>query len=256
MTPREERYGDRLYSHRNPGEADRLGALARVFDPYSFERLRPLATPGLRTCDVGAGLGTVAAWLMDACREQATVVDLDVRHLGGRGFHEIQADITEPAFTPGLFDLVHARFLLMHLRERENVLARMARWVRPGGWLVVSDAWDLGPASSPCAAYRETAAVASELASGTTGSDLNLGRSYPRPLAGLGFTEVGFAVDVPPLHGGGPLARFWSGTANASRPALVERLGDATVDEALAYLADPATQDLGIAMVTMWGRRP
>src|SRR5262249_14529585 len=161
-------YGDRLYSHRNPGEADRLGALARVFDPCSFERLRPLVTPGLRTCDVGAGLGTVAGWLMDASGEQATVVDLDVRHLGGRGFHEIQADITEPGFTPGVFDLVHARFLLMHLRDRENVLARMADWVRPGGWLVVSDAWDLGASSSPNTAYRETAAVASELAARTT----------------------------------------------------------------------------------------
>lgn len=255
MTQGEERYGDRLYSHQDPGEADRLGALAGVFDPYSFERLRPIVRPGFRSCDVGAGLGTVAQWLMSASGAETAVVDIDLRNLGGRGFREFQADITDPAFAPGQYDLVHARFVLMHLREREAVLRRMAQWVRPGGWLVVSDAWDLGPATSSCAAYRETAAVASELGARTIGSDFNAGRRYPRPMVDLGFSQVGFAVDVPVLEGGGTLARFWMSTANAARPALVNELGSRTVDEALAYLADPATHDLGIGMVTMWGRR-
>ncbi|MEV1173964.1 class I SAM-dependent methyltransferase [Nonomuraea sp. NPDC049784] len=255
MNRAEERYGDRLYSHQDPAEADRLGALAQVFDPYSFERLRPLVRPGFRSCDVGAGLGTVAQWLMSNSGAETVVVDTDIRNLGGRGFREIQADITDLTFDPGLFDLVHARFVLMHLRERDAVLRRMANWVRPGGWLVVSDSWELGAPTSPCTAYRETAAMASELAARTTGSDFNAGRRYPRPMAELGFSQIGFAVDVPVIEGGGALARFWVSTANAARPALVRELGSETVDNALAYLADPDTRDIGIAMVTMWGRR-
>jgi SAM-dependent methyltransferase len=40
---------------------------------------------------------------------------------------------------PSNVDLVHSRLLLEHLPDRETVLARMVRALRPGGWILLTD---------------------------------------------------------------------------------------------------------------------
>ncbi|MER7734779.1 class I SAM-dependent methyltransferase [Streptomyces erythrochromogenes] len=90
--------------------------------------------------DVGAGTGSLSGWLVSVTASvgQVTAVDRDARflgHLSARGARVVEADITDPGFEPGRFDLVHARFVLMHLHDREEVLRRQhARLVgRAGG---------------------------------------------------------------------------------------------------------------------------
>ena len=50
-------------------------------------------------------------------------------------------------FPPGSFDLIHARWLLVNLPEREEVLAKAVSWLAPGGWLITEE-MDLFPVSS------------------------------------------------------------------------------------------------------------
>ncbi|MFJ3728836.1 class I SAM-dependent methyltransferase [Streptomyces sp. NPDC090045] len=81
--------------------------------------------------DVGAGTGRLSGWLASvaASAGQVTAVDRDARflgHLSDRGARVIEADITDPAFHPGRFDLVHARFVLMHLRSTHRADGRHA----------------------------------------------------------------------------------------------------------------------------------
>jgi SAM-dependent methyltransferase len=66
-------------------------------------------------------------------------VTLDVR----------QHDIVNDTLGQSAFDLIHARLVLEHLRERDEVLQKLVRALRPGGWLVIEDmspiimaAWD------------------------------------------------------------------------------------------------------------------
>ena len=54
----------------------------------------------------------------------------------GRALRLSQADLRELDFAEGSFDLIHARTLLMHLPEREEIIARAASWLAPGGWLL------------------------------------------------------------------------------------------------------------------------
>lgn len=50
----------------------------------------------------------------------------------------LEADVTAPGFVSGRFQLVHARFVLMHLSERDRLIAALAERVAPGGVLVLS----------------------------------------------------------------------------------------------------------------------
>jgi SAM-dependent methyltransferase len=166
------------------------------------------------------------------------------------------ADITDPGLAPGRFDLVHCRFVLMHLRRHADVLARLADWVAPGGWLVVGDAVDLTTAGSPQAAYRRTMAAMWQVLRDRIGTDISWVTRYPQLLQDLGLVEVGAEILVPPLTVDAPVTAFWANTWRSMRDALETALEPGELDRALDYLSSPALADLSPGMITAWGRRP
>ncbi|MGO1078937.1 class I SAM-dependent methyltransferase [Inquilinus sp. CA228] len=258
-----ERYGDRLFHPGREGEYDRLTALAAAFDPATQGRLAALGVRrGWRCLDVGAGPGTVSRWLAEVVAGgEVVAVDRDTRFLEQIDHPRLAvmtADITEPDFAPGTFDLVHARFVLMHLRDRDHLLARMLSWVRPGGWLVVSDHADFGVFSSAHSAYRNTLTALWRTLANTIGTDMTYGRRHPGTLAAHRLTDIGMAVDLPIVTAGSPLALFWDLTLRQAVPSLLASgsVAHKTIESALAYLADPGICDLSVGMITAWGRRP
>src|SRR5262245_11804479 len=69
-------------SGRHEVEGERLSLLEQIFDPASRRR-RDLVQPGWRCLEVGAGRGSMAAWLADRVGESGQVVatDVDVTYL-------------------------------------------------------------------------------------------------------------------------------------------------------------------------------
>jgi SAM-dependent methyltransferase len=51
----------------------------------------------------------------------------------------LSGGISTLTFAPGSFDLIHARMTFCHLPNRDEVLARAATWLAPGGRLVIGD---------------------------------------------------------------------------------------------------------------------
>ncbi|MFJ9809963.1 class I SAM-dependent methyltransferase [Streptomyces sp. NPDC101158] len=142
------RYGEDVFRPEAAGEGERVDFGALAYDDITMARLRALgAGEGWRCLDVGAGTGTVSRRLLEeAGVESVLAVDRDVRFLAERpvpGLKALEADVTAPDFAPGRFRLVHARFVLMHLPERERLIRALAELVEPGGVLVLSDAVDL-----------------------------------------------------------------------------------------------------------------
>jgi ubiquinone/menaquinone biosynthesis C-methylase UbiE len=95
----------------------------------------------------------VARWLCEQAGPTGRVVatDLDtgiLTSLGIPGLEVRQHDIVQDNLEEGAFDLVHSRLVLEHLPERDVALARMARALAPGGWLVV-ESFQLTPMSPP-----------------------------------------------------------------------------------------------------------
>ncbi|MFF7177250.1 methyltransferase domain-containing protein [Streptomyces sp. NPDC008121] len=270
-TPDGGRYGEAVFRPGQAGEAERIDFGALAYDDLTRARLRALGVgPGWRCLDVGAGTGTVSRWLLEeAGAAHVLAVDRDVRFLGARpapGLDVLEADITAPDFAPGRFRLVHARFVLMHLPERERLITRLAELVEPGGVLVLSDAVDLTsdrtgdppggrPAGTPYAAMMR--AMWRGLRD-TIGTDVTWVPSYPDLLRAAGLGSVAAEIHVPPLVPGSPISRFWADTWERSRTAMVATglVDDAVVDEAIRYLDSEECAALSAGMLTAWGRKP
>jgi hypothetical protein len=161
------------------------------------------------------------------------------------------------AVDPGRFDLVHSRFLLMHLREREELVPRLASWLKPGGWLVLTDYIDLTTASSTNTTWSQVMAATWNTLRATIGTDITWTRHYPTVLAAAGLGEVGISVYLPSLHAGSPGAKFMRMTVSRLRERLVEfgEVSAEMIDEVLDALGGSGLPELAPGMITAWGRR-
>lgn len=102
--------------------------------------------PDMIAADIGAGTGFIAAGLVDRV-SRVHVVDGSPAMLAAARknlapyanveFHE--ADGTQLPFDDGTLDVVFANMLLHHLPEPLNAIREMARVLRPGGRLLISN---------------------------------------------------------------------------------------------------------------------
>ncbi|AYV32641.1 hypothetical protein EES41_38405 (plasmid) [Streptomyces sp. ADI95-16] len=259
------RYGEALFRPEQPGEGDRIDHAALVYDPFTRQRLRSLGVgPGWRCLEAGAGTGTIARWLAEeAGADEVVALDRDTSRLeplAGPRLRVRAADLTRIADEPdlGTFDLVHARFVLMHLPERRALVSRLAERLNPGGFLVLSDAVDVPDPADPHSAYRRTLDAMWRTLAQTIGTDIAAVRSHPHALRAAGLSGVAAELVCPPLTPGTSLTAFWSETWRRMRPDLLIAGGlePAALDEALAYLDSAGLAELGPGMLTAWGHRP
>ncbi|MCX5425760.1 trans-aconitate 2-methyltransferase [Streptomyces sp. NBC_00078] len=262
--PGEGRYGEAVFPPQQAGEGERIDFGALAYDDITVARLRALGVgPGWRCLDVGAGTGTVARRLLEEAGVTSVLaVDRDVRFLAERavpGLDVTEADITAPGFVTGRrFRLVHARFVLMHLAERERLITTLAELVAPGGVLVLSDALDLTSDRTPSTPYTRVMQSMWQGLRATIGTDVSWVPSYPHLLRGAGLGPVAAEAHVPPLVPGSPISRFWADTWERSRGAMVATglVDDAAVDSALRYLDSDECAALSAGMLTAWGWKP
>lgn len=257
------RYGERFFRPEDAGEGDRIDLAAASYDDTTLTRLRQLgAGPGWSCLDVGAGTGTVARRLLrEAGVSEVLAVDRDVRFLAARptpGLTVRQADVTVDGFPPGRFDLVHARFVLMHLPSPERMIATLGGLLAPGGVLVVCDAVDLTTAAAPDTPYTLAMRAMWRGLRDTIGTDVSRVPRYPGMLRAAGLRSVAAEIHVPPLLPGSTISRFWAETWNRTRSTMTATglVDDTLVDEALRYLDSPQCADLSPGMLTAWGRSP
>lgn len=256
-------YGERLLGQFDGREQERVAVLASVLDPATFSVLDSIGVaPGWRCLDAGAGAGSVARWLAGRVAPAAVIaVDRDIRFLGGPAepnlvVHEL--DLVTGEIPAAAFDLVFARIVLLHLRDREAVLERLCRALAPGGYLVIGETvGDLGLSSS-YPEIRQCMRAVTEVQTAVLGTDFTWVRTLPRRLAELGLADIGIQADTPALTGGGNLARSFLMTLDAiSDTALEQRLIDNdTITRATALVTDPGFTDLAMTLIHTWGRQP
>ncbi|MFE7932647.1 class I SAM-dependent methyltransferase [Streptomyces sp. NPDC057456] len=261
--PGDGRYGEAVFRPEQAGEGERIDFGALAYDDITMARLRALGVgPGWRCLDVGAGTGTVSRRLLEEAGVTSVLaVDRDVRFLCARpvpGLDVMQADISAPDAVPGRFPLVHARFVLMHLAERDRLITALAELVAPGGVLVLSDAIDLTSDRAPDTPYSAVMRAMWQGLRATIGTDVSWVQSYPQLLRGAGLDSVAAEIHVPPLLPGSPISRFWADTWERSRAAMLATglVDDGAVDEAVRYLDSDECAALSAGMLTVWGWKP
>jgi SAM-dependent methyltransferase len=143
IDPNDVRY---MFDNDTPEAAQQVKLLADILDDHTLTVLENIDVPQDGRClDLGAGAGTVSHWMADdlVTSGHVDVLDLNPRHIAAHDrISVVTGDVTTHPFDDGQYDLIHARLLFMHLADREQVLARVAKALKPGtGVLVVSD-WD------------------------------------------------------------------------------------------------------------------
>src|SRR3954469_7130089 len=120
----------------------RLAALSDLFDDTTKRLLTDRGVDvGWHCLEVGAGNGTIAAWLASRVGASGTVLatDIDTRHLAplaGPNLVVQQHDISTDALPEGAFDLIHIRLVLNNVPEWRQVMRKLVAALKPGGWLV------------------------------------------------------------------------------------------------------------------------
>jgi SAM-dependent methyltransferase len=246
----------------------RLDALAQLLDASTFRHIDALGiVAGWRCWEVGAGGASVVRWLAarvgPAGRVLATDIDVSWTRAAAAGNVTIRRHDVAADPPPDLvFDLVHARLVLIHVAERERALRQMISTLRPGGWLLIEDADpDLQPLA--CLDPRSPAEVLANRLHAEfhgllteRGADLSYGRKLPRALRDAGLSDVGCDAYLP--IGLPACAALERTTMEHIRDRLIAS-GRATADEIEHHLASVDAGALDLAtppLISAWGRRP
>lgn len=116
----------------------RFEGLETASDAETIAALRDIGVaPGWRCLEPGPGSGSIAVWLARTVGStgQVVAIDLDPRFVPRDvpGLEVVQGDLRTHPLPDGHFDLVHTRAFLVHLGQREEVVARLVRALKPGG---------------------------------------------------------------------------------------------------------------------------
>jgi SAM-dependent methyltransferase len=257
-----------LLENRKQEAAERLALLSALFDPASLRQFDACGmSHGWRCWEVGAGGPTlvrkIAGRVGDTGRVLAT--DIDASWAKEAASHNIEVRIHDVAQDPppgGLFDLVHARLVLVHIPERERAFRNMMSALKPGGWLVLEDA---DPALQPLScidAYGPEQELANRIRQGfrtllsSRGADIAFGRRLPRMFREVGMLDLSaeayFPVAMPECI---PLE---IATMHMIRNDLLNN-SIATEDEIAQHLENVQAGVLDIAqppMISVRGRKP
>lgn len=243
-------------------EQDRLLTLARVIDPTTRTTLAGLVQPGWHCCDVGSGAGTVVAWLADHVGTEGRVVSVDVDcrfQPPSSGTVEVrEADVTTEAIGEAEFDLVHARGVLQHIAQREEVLTAMVAATRPGGWVVVTDVdWIQFDAQAIPEPFATLSATMRGFSVQQHGYDGEWGRRLIPAFTAAGLTEVGATGHAWTMHGGTDSAEWYVGALDRALPLIPREIfpDDFDPEAAIAQARDPAFAILSPTSVTCVGRK-
>jgi len=258
---------DQAWEH----ERERLTALEQGLDQGTIRHLEGLGVgPRWRCWEVGAGGGSIAAWLCQRVGDDGHVLatDLEMTFLKRLSYpnlalrrHDVAADDL-PEGSP--FDLVHARWVLEWIRDRRRALARMVSALKPGGWLL-AEASDFVPLFHGCESdivRKVVTAVVLGTARRVLGPAATTISQYGRRLfddvRAQGLLDVESLGRVEMMRGGGPHCTSLRLAMQKTAVFAIESgaLRAEEVEEALARLNDPAFATMSAITMAVWGRRP
>jgi len=247
-------------------ERDRLRSLTDLYDPTSLQLCEGLGlADGWACLDVGAGTGSLAELLADRIGERGQVVatDIDIRFLQaieGPNVEVLPLDITKEPPPRADFDLVHARLLLEHLPQRDDILLVLSLLVRPGGVLLIEDFdWATATMFDPDSRVGSTVAEAVRTLMMRGGYEPHFGRRLPRALSAAGLVDVQTHAQAMQVRG--DRARGipqWQLLVEQLTPQLLsyELVSQADLDEFNALCHDEDVVCFAPLMVSVSGRRP
>ena len=252
-----------VWQHDLKGESDRLRLMSDLLDPSSrFHLLMTGVTTGWHCLEIGAGNGSLSQWLAGRVGPTGHVIASDIRTDLMEGIESANLEVRQfdvvhddPPEAP--FDLVAIRALLHHLPERREVVTRMARWLKPGGWLFVQEpdfypTWTVEPPSQK--QFWEQFlqwAVTHQI-------DYYVGRKIPRWVQTEGLINISSEGHAILYNGGSAFAQWWDSSIRevADRLRNEGGISEATLEEFYRLYRDPTYWTTTIAFTATIAQRP
>ncbi|MBD0741876.1 methyltransferase domain-containing protein [Streptomyces sp. CBMA152] len=258
-----------LMDSADPDERARLRAIEDAYDPGTLRHLAALGVrEGSRVLVAGVGAGSFLPWLSEAVGATGSVLatDIDTRHAApvADQYENVEVrhhDFLSEDFPGGQFDVVHGRLILIHFPQRDEIIARLAAALKPGGTLLVED-YDWGscgpafPSADATAAEELSAKLAPYYRE--HGFDPYVGRKLPGLLRRAGLVDVDAEGRVLTLRGASStLAPIYT-KSHEQLVARPDARGLISEEETAAFLrrmADLEFDMTGQTMMAAWGRR-
>lgn len=263
-----------IYDPNLDSERVRIASLQESIDPDTIFTLEHVGIqPGWRCLEIGAGGGSIAKWLAAEVGPEGSVVATDLNtifldELDVPNIEVRQHDIVNDDLETEVFDLVHSRFLLEHLPERDEVLDKMIAAVKPGGWVVMEDVdFESALWADPDELMVHPPELAPTVAKTRRGMlkgmemrgiDPEYGRRLPIELETRGLQEVQGRGSYRVMRGGSKQAEIGRiGLAQVREGFIASGvMTEEDFDLALAALGDPKMLSTSPMLVAAWGRKP
>lgn len=187
--------------------AENLNIQHQILEERSMEQLHKAGLQeGSIVWDIGCGSGAMTeciakvvgpkghVYAMDISEEQINTTKIHLTNAGYQNVSYMVGDI-DACDTSDLdkADIVHCRFLLMHVKNPADVLRRMANLLKPGGVLCVQES-SMNSLVDTCG--NEAVGQFHQLLikyGQQRGNDYNIGRKIPDLCSGLGcFSKIDF----------------------------------------------------------------
>ena len=138
------------------GKADeeRLNIQCRICDPYT-KRFRSENLPSLvgkTVLDIGCGTGVLSCYWAEEVGPTGKVIAIDISNeqldiarkqsaeLALHNIEFIEMNVENINSLHEKFDLIYCRFVLMHLKDQEEILKKMYAQIKSGGYLFCEEA--------------------------------------------------------------------------------------------------------------------
>jgi 2-polyprenyl-3-methyl-5-hydroxy-6-metoxy-1,4-benzoquinol methylase len=244
----------------------RFQALSQMFDAATKRYLRGCGLRrGWHCLEVGAGGGSVSAWLSKYVGSAGRVIatDIDTRFLQEEKAPNLEVwrhDITCDPLPKHAFDLIHTRMMLIHLPERDEVLRRLAAALKPGGWLLAEEFDGLSLLADPTISPGEVVSKTHH-AMQRLNKDRGVDGRYGRLLVGrfrtLGLAEIAAEGHIFMVQKGSAAARLLRASYELRRAAMLQAgyLTQEEFDRDMESMEDSRFLTPSPILWTAWGRR-
>ncbi len=248
-------------------ELERLRMIEQVFDPASRRRLLGTGLQsGWRCLEVGPGAGSIMTWMGEVVGPtgQVVAVDLDPKFLGESGQSNVEivrADIRTAQLPEQSFDLVHARYVLIHIPDYEAALNRMLDCLKPGGWLVLEEP-DFSESHGITGSEGQLKAVqkvndAIKCMYERLGMNYALGRNMSGLLQSRGLQSMTMENDGPPSAGGSGMATIMKMSAVQLREKYLATgmVSDEDLEQYCRFADNPQSSAVYYTTIGVSGRK-
>jgi hypothetical protein len=173
-----------------------------------------------------------------------------------------QHDVTSDPIPSSAYELIHARLVLGHLSQRDELIPRLVSALVPGGWLVLEE-FSSGfrvqsePGTEDERTFARVVDAFRELLQQRGGDTTSYPRALPWRLKQAGLADVGAEGRLVFAHGGTPAAAVWRANLRQTGQLAVNSALLSTEDVAtfLGLLNEPEFMFSLPLMVSAWGQR-